>query len=48
LYDNAFKQFEMGYASALAWILLCIIAVLSVINFFASKYWVFYESEGGK
>jgi multiple sugar transport system permease protein len=48
LYDKAFKNFEMGYASALAWFLLFIIALLSAINFFASKYWVFYESDGGK
>ncbi|TDG00617.1 carbohydrate ABC transporter permease [Paenibacillus piri] len=47
LYDKAFKNFEMGYASALAWFLLFVIALLSAINFYASKYWVFYESEGG-
>lgn len=48
LYEKAFKHFQMGYASALAWILLVIIAVLTAINFFASRYWVFYESDGGK
>lgn len=48
LYDKAFKQFQMGYASALAWILLVIIGVFTALNFIVSKYWVFYESEGGK
>lgn len=48
LYEKAFKQFQMGYASALGWILLLIIGLLTVINFVASKYWVHYESEGGK
>lgn len=45
LYEKAFKQFEMGYASALAWILLLIIAALTAINFVVSKYWVHYESD---
>ncbi len=48
LYEKAFKHYQMGYASALAWILLTIVAILTIINFMASKYWVFYESDGGK
>ncbi|SFS69181.1 carbohydrate ABC transporter membrane protein 1, CUT1 family [Paenibacillus sp. BC26] len=48
LYEKAFKHYQMGYASALAWILLVIVAVLTALNFFASRYWVFYESDGGK
>jgi len=48
LYEKAFKHFQMGYASALAWVLLVIIAVFTALNFIASRYWVFYESEGGK
>ena len=48
LYEKAFRHFEMGYASALAWILLLIVAALTAINFLVSKYWVFYEAEGGK
>lgn len=46
LYEKAFKHFQMGYASALAWILLVIVAVITALNFFASRYWVFYESDG--
>ncbi len=33
----------MGYASAMAWFLLVIIAVFTAVNFLASKYWVFYD-----
>jgi len=44
LYEKAFKHFQMGYASALAWVLLVIVALLTAINFYASRYWVFYES----
>ncbi|WBQ06190.1 carbohydrate ABC transporter permease [Kribbella sp. CA-293567] len=43
LYDRGFGNFDMGYASAMAWFLLIIIAVLTAMNFVASKYWVFYD-----
>jgi multiple sugar transport system permease protein len=46
LYEKAFTHFQMGYASALAWILLVLIAVLTAINFLVSRYWVFYETDG--
>ncbi|MFC8304459.1 carbohydrate ABC transporter permease [Specibacter sp. NPDC057265] len=43
LYQKGFGQFDMGYASAMAWVLLVIIGVFTAINFVASKYWVFYD-----
>lgn len=43
LYQQGFGQFNMGYASALAWLLLLIISVLTAINFIIAKYWVFYD-----
>ncbi|GAT66331.1 sugar ABC transporter permease [Planomonospora sp. ID91781] len=42
LYTKGFKDYEMGYASAMAWVLVVIIAGLTGVNFLASKYWVFY------
>ena len=33
----------MGYASALAWVLLVIIGIFTAIAFLTSKYWVYYE-----
>ncbi|MFC5834079.1 carbohydrate ABC transporter permease [Nonomuraea insulae] len=42
LYLQGFKSYDMGYAAAMAWILLLIIAGLTGVNFLASKYWVFY------
>ncbi|GIG87182.1 carbohydrate ABC transporter permease [Plantactinospora endophytica] len=42
LYERGFGSFEMGYASALAWTLLVIIAVLTGVNFLFAKRWVFY------
>lgn len=46
LYQEAFTGFRMGYASAMAWVLLAIIAAFTAINFLAAKHWVFYEDEG--
>ena len=43
LYQKGFTNFDMGYASAMAWLLLVIIAIFTLINFMASKFWVFYD-----
>ncbi|WP_249436088.1 sugar ABC transporter permease [Paenibacillus sp. Marseille-Q4541] len=45
LYDNGFKFFKMGYASAMAWILFLIVLVLTAIIFGTSKKWVHYQGE---
>ncbi|HET7717722.1 MAG TPA: sugar ABC transporter permease [Bauldia sp.] len=45
LYIEAFENFRMGYASALAWMLLVIIGVFTAIAFATSRYWVYYEDE---
>ncbi|KQY46874.1 sugar ABC transporter permease [Cellulomonas humilata] len=43
LYQKGFTAFDMGYASAMAWLLVLIVAAMTLINFFASKFWVFYD-----
>ena len=43
LYQRGFGQFDMGYASALAWLLVLIVGACTAVNFWASKYWVFYD-----
>ena len=43
LYQRGFGQFQMGYAAAMAWLLVVIVGALTAINFFLSKYWVFYD-----
>ena len=43
LYQEAFSFFRMGYASALAWILFIIVLILTLIQFRASRQWVYYE-----
>ncbi|MFC7375459.1 carbohydrate ABC transporter permease [Brachybacterium sp. GCM10030267] len=42
IYQQAFVNFDMGYASALAWVLLLAIALITALHFTLSKYWVFY------
>lgn len=43
LYEQGFTRFNMGYAAAMAWLLLAIIAVFTAVNFLLAKYWVFYD-----
>ena len=43
LYNEAFGFFRMGYASALAWFLLVLIACFTAFSFLSSKYWVHYD-----
>jgi multiple sugar transport system permease protein len=45
LYQNAFSFFDMGYASALAWILFVMIMALTALVFRGSAFWVYYESQ---
>jgi multiple sugar transport system permease protein len=42
LYQEAFAFFRMGYAAALAWILVVIIASFTAFSFLTSRYWVHY------
>ena len=45
IYQKGFGDFQMGYASAMSWMLLLIIAIFTAIAFFTSRYWVFYQDE---
>jgi multiple sugar transport system permease protein len=45
LYQQAFDQGELGYASALAWVLFVVVLVVTIILFRTSRRWVFYEAE---
>nr|WP_227872438.1 sugar ABC transporter permease [Paenibacillus albus] len=45
LWRTAFRDTEMGYASALAWVLFIIILIFTVIIFKTSKSWVHYEGD---
>jgi len=46
LFRQAFVFFNMGYGSAMAWVMLLIVGVLTYLLFKSSKFWVHYESKG--
>lgn len=45
LYKRAFADLQMGYASAMAWVLLVVVAIIAFILFKTSKNWVHYAGE---
>lgn len=47
IYDEGFRFFKMGYASALSWVLFIIILIFTSLIFKSSSGWVYYE-DGGK
>ncbi len=46
LYFRGFRDFQMGYASAMAWILVIVVGALAAVFFWSSKSWVHYSGEG--
>jgi multiple sugar transport system permease protein len=47
LYQEGFANFRMGYAAAMAWALLLLIAVFTAGIFQTARYWVFYADRDG-
>ncbi len=45
LYRVAFQNFDMGYASAMAWLLFVIVLVFTLFQFRFANRWVYYEAE---
>ena len=43
LYDTAFRDLKMGYASALSWVLFSVIMVFTLVFFRTSRRWAFYN-----
>lgn len=43
IYENGFKFFKMGYASAASWILFIIVAVFTAVYFRSQGRWVHYQ-----
>jgi multiple sugar transport system permease protein len=48
LYQKGFTEFRMGYASAMAWLLVLVIAAITAVLFSTSRRWVFYAGEDGR
>ena len=45
LYLRGFSDFRMGYASAMAWVLVVVVGIITVLFFRSSKAWVHYSGE---
>ncbi|MEU6717023.1 sugar ABC transporter permease [Nonomuraea sp. NPDC046802] len=48
LYERGFTASHMGYAAAMAWLLLLAVGVITLILFRTSRSWVFYADEEGR
>jgi multiple sugar transport system permease protein len=42
IYENGFRNFKMGYASAASWVLFLIVATLTILYFRSQDRWVHY------
>jgi len=45
LYQKGFRDFQMGYAAAMAWALLLVVACFTALIFRSSSSWVYYEAD---
>lgn len=45
LYQRGFEDFRMGYASAMAWVLVLVVGLITALFFRSSRLWVHYGSE---
>ena len=45
IYNNAFKKYDMGLASAQAWVLFIILMIITAILQYSQKHWVYYSDE---
>ncbi|MEJ7838701.1 MAG: sugar ABC transporter permease [Thermomicrobiales bacterium] len=45
IYQEGFEEYNMGYASLLAWVLFMIVIVLTIIQFTIARKWVYYEGD---
>lgn len=48
IYNSAFKTYEMGMASAMAWVMFIILMIFTTISFISQKYWVYYSDDDGR
>lgn len=44
--SQVFRAGQLGYASALSWVMLVVVMVLVIILFYSARYWVYFPREG--
>ena len=45
LYQKAYKEYQMGYASAMAWVMFIIIMLFTMLVIKSSSFWVYYQND---
>jgi multiple sugar transport system permease protein len=45
LYQRGFTQLDMGYAAAMAWVLVVVLAIFTAVMFGTARFWVHYGDE---
>lgn len=48
IYNNAFKSYDMGLASAMAWVMFVVLMIFTAIAFWSQNHWVYYADEEGR
>lgn len=48
IYNNAFKSYDMGLASAMAWVMFVVLVIFTGIAFWSQNHWVYYADEEGR
>ncbi|GAA3888919.1 carbohydrate ABC transporter permease [Streptomyces sedi] len=46
LYQRGFGQGQLGYAAAMAWLLVIVVGIITLVFFRTSRYWVHYSGDG--
>lgn len=47
IYSVMFQQLELGYASALAWVMFTVTMTITIILFRSARHWVYFPEESG-
>jgi multiple sugar transport system permease protein len=45
MYIKGFTEFRMGYAAAMAWLLVVAVGLITVVYFRSARFWVFYAGD---
>jgi multiple sugar transport system permease protein len=45
IYRQGFEEYNMGYASLLAWVLFTVVIILTIVQFGIARRWVYYEGD---
>lgn len=48
IFARGFQDYDMGYASALAWVFFAILLLFTAVQFYLQRHWVYYEAESGR